>query len=201
MCLRPATPHWKAMSIMQLRLEQKVLDKEIRCWNTIPFYSTQAGGIMNPKLTLLASICVVLLACGCATIMHGTSQEISISSVPSGAEVIVNGQTHGLTPVVADLKRKDQHLIQIQLDGYQPFEIRLVRRTSGWVWGNIVFGGLIGLAVDAITGGLYKISPDEVRAELSKSGQTMFLEDEALLVVLKRPVSSEMELIGQLEPM
>lgn len=156
---------------------------------------------MNPRLTLLASICVVLLAAGCATIMHGTSQEISISSVPSGAEVIVDGKTQGLTPVVADLKRKDKHLIQIKLEGYQAYELHLVRKTSGWVWGNIVFGGLIGLAVDAISGGLYKISPDEVRAELSKSGQTMLMEDEALLVILKRPATSQMELIGQLKPM
>lgn len=156
---------------------------------------------MGPRATLLTSTCILLLTAGCATIMHGTSQEISISSVPSGAEVIVNGQTHGLTPVVADLKRKDQHLIQIQLDGYQPFEIRLVRRTSGWVWGNIVLGGLIGLAVDAISGGLYKISPDEVRAELSKSGQTLLEEDGVLLVILKRPITNDMELIGQLKPM
>ncbi len=42
----------------------------------------------------------------------------------------------------------------------------LNRKVSVWVWGNIVFGGLIGLPIDALTGGLYKIEPDVVSAEL-----------------------------------
>lgn len=41
-----------------------------------------------------------------------------------------------------------------------------MRNVSGWVWGNIVFGGIIGLAVDAISGGLYRLSPEQVMAEL-----------------------------------
>jgi hypothetical protein len=36
------------------------------------------------------------------------------------------------------------------------------------VWGNIVFGGIIGLAVDAITGGLYKLAPEQVSAQLAR---------------------------------
>ena len=159
------------------------------------------GCTMNVKGPLSTSICLLLLAGGCATIMHGTTQEISISSVPSGAKVLVDGKTRGLTPAVADLRRKDKHLIQIQLDGYQPYELHLVRRTSGWVWGNVVFLGWLGLAVDAITGGIYKMSLDEVRAELRKSDQTMLLEDGVLLVILARSITPEMELIGQLKPL
>ena len=33
---------------------------------------------------------------------------------------------------------------------------------GGWAWGNIVFAGLIGLMVDAWTGGLYELSQDHV---------------------------------------
>jgi hypothetical protein len=47
---------------------------------------------------------------------------------------------------------------------------RFVRaNVSGWVWGNIVFGGLIGLAVDAISGGLYNLSPEQLNTELRKT--------------------------------
>ncbi len=47
----------------------------------------------------------------------------------------------------------------------------LTKKTNGWVWGNIVFGGLIGLAIDASTGGMYKLTPEQVSAELRKEGR------------------------------
>jgi hypothetical protein len=103
-----------------------------------------------------------LLLAGCASIMHGTSQDIGLSSNPTNAKVTVDGQPHGNTPVVVKLARKDNHIVRMELDGYQPFEATLTRGTSGWVWGNIVFGGVIGLAVDAMTGGLYKINENQV---------------------------------------
>lgn len=57
--------------------------------------------------------------------------------------------------------------MRIELSGYQPFDMTLTRHVSGWVWGNIVFGGLIGLAVDAIDGAFYNLSPEQVSATLA----------------------------------
>ena len=104
---------------------------------------------------------------GCATIMHGTSQDIGLQSSPTNAKVLVDGLPMGNTPVVAKLSRKDNHIVKMNLDGYQPFEATLTRGTSGWVWGNIVFGGLIGLAVDAMSGGLYNLTPNQISGQLS----------------------------------
>jgi len=106
---------------------------------------------------------------GCATIMHGTSQDIGLQSSPTNAKVLVDGLPMGNTPVVAKLSRKDNHIVKMNLDGYQPFEATLTRGTSGWVWGNVVFGGLIGLAVDAMSGGLYNLSPNQISGQLSQS--------------------------------
>ena len=39
---------------------------------------------------------------------------------------------------------------------------------SGWVWGNLVFGGLIGLAVDAVSGGLYNLPPDQMTGVMNQ---------------------------------
>jgi hypothetical protein len=58
--------------------------------------------------------------------------------------------------------------VKLTLDGYQPFEATITRGTSGWVWGNIVFGGLIGLAVDAMSGGLYTLSPAQVSGQMTQ---------------------------------
>lgn len=43
------------------------------------------------------------------------------------------------------------------MDGYLPDETTLTKKVSGWVRGNLVFGGLIGLAVDAISGGMAQL--------------------------------------------
>jgi hypothetical protein len=57
-------------------------------------------------------------------------------------------------------------LVKIELPGYMPYETNLIRKVDGWIAGNIVFGGLIGLAVDAITGGMYKLTPEQIQSEL-----------------------------------
>jgi uncharacterized protein YceK len=150
-------------------------------------------------LVLLAQL---LLLAGCASIMHGTTQQVAVSSSPTGAQVTVDAMERGVTPVIADLKRKDNHVVRVTMDGYQPFEMALTRSVSGWVWGNIVFGGLIGLAVDAITGGLYKIAPEQVTADLKADGAALQVAEggEVLLVTVVLRPTAGMERIGTLAP-
>jgi uncharacterized protein YceK len=109
------------------------------------------------------------LLAGCATIMHGTDQDIGFSSSPTNARIVVDNQPRGVTPAVVKLSRKDNHIVRMELDGYQPFEATLTHSVSGWVWGNIVFGGVIGLAVDAMTGGLYAIQQNQVAGTLAQA--------------------------------
>lgn len=111
--------------------------------------------------------CVSLVCTSCATIVHGTRQSISISSMPSEACVWVDRTFVGRTPIIVEMTRKDNHVVCIQLEGYQPYEAVFTRQMSGWVFGNIVFGGVIGLAVDAISGGLYKLTPEQVHAQMA----------------------------------
>jgi len=152
-----------------------------------------------PGVTATAALLpALILAAACGTIMHGSSQQIGISSAPTGAQVHVNGNQLGVTPVLADLKRKDAQLIRVTMEGYRPFEMTLTRSVSGWVWGNLVFGGLIGLAVDAITGGLYKLSPEQVRAEMARAGVDTEREgDRIYVMVTLRPLPGA-ERIGSL---
>jgi len=101
---------------------------------------------------------------------------------------------------VANLARKDTHTIAIRLAGYEDYEITLTRSVTGWVWGNIVFGGIIGLAVDAITGGLYKLSPEQVMAEMRDSPTTLATDEEGTLfltVVLR--ADPRWTSVGQME--
>ena len=107
----------------------------------------------------------ILSLSGCATIIHGSRQEIGISSIPTGASVSVNGEKMGRTPTIVKVKRKDSQVVQILLDGYLPYEVVLIRKVDGWIVGNIIFGGLIGLIVDVATGSMYKLSPEQLTAE------------------------------------
>ena len=142
---------------------------------------------------------LVVLPIGCATIMHGKTQSVGVSSVPEGAKVTINNQDLGITPLFIELKRKDEHVVSISLEGYLPTRLTLQRKTSGWIWGNIVFGGLIGLAVDAITGGLYKLEPAQLSATMVKESSTAENLDDSIYVVTVLRPNSDWVKIGQLE--
>jgi hypothetical protein len=154
---------------------------------------------MSSSMKKMASaLLLTFVLIGCGTIMQGTTQEVGISSNPSSAKVSINGRDLGSTPIVADLKRKDTHTIKVELEGYQPYEITLTRKTSGWVWGNLVLGGLVGLVIDAVKGGMYNLTPDQVMAEMrdTKSAQVK-LEDGVYLNIVLVP-NPQWEKIGQL---
>ncbi len=136
---------------------------------------------------------------GCATIIHGTKQSVSISSTPSNAVVMIDGQEKGNTPLLIDLSRKDHHTVKITLDGFLPYETRLVRKVDGWIAGNIVFGGLIGLAVDAISGGMYKLTPDQLQAEMRSGANASIDKSSGLYLTVVLNPQKNWQKIGQLE--
>jgi hypothetical protein len=150
------------------------------------------------KLTILTVLMLVFTQ-ACGTIMQGTTQEVGISSNPSKASVTINGQDKGTTPMVLDLKRKDSHMIRLELDGYETYETTLTRKVSGWVWGNIVFGGLIGLVVDATAGGMYKLTPEQISAELRNGNLSLNEDNDGFFIAIVLEPKPEWERIGSLK--
>jgi hypothetical protein len=128
--------------------------------------------------TLLV-ILAVRLSTGCATIIHGTTQNIDISSAPDDAMVWVDGARIGTTPARLTLKRGDIHLIQLEKEGYKNATIKIDKSVSAWIIGNVVFGGLIGCGIDFISGGAYELKPERVDVNLTKlaamGGQTLHI--------------------------
>lgn len=149
---------------------------------------------MKPFLVL------TFLLTGCATIMHGTNQDIGISSNPTGAEVTVDGTLRGATPLVTEMKRGNNHIVKLQLPGYAPYEATFTKSVSGWVVGNLLFGGLIGLAVDAITGGLYNLSPEQLAAQLGPGTRVSLEDDDVIRVFVVMQPRPEWQLVAQLSP-
>lgn len=152
---------------------------------------------MKYFINLFIVLIVAVLLNSCATIINGTSQQVNITSTPIEAKVIIDGEELGKTPFIADLKRKDNHIVKIELDGYKTEVITLNGKTSGWFFGNCLFGGVIGMAVDAITGGMYKLQPEEIKRTMNVDKQQT-LNDGTLYIQFVMNADPKWEKIGQL---
>lgn len=148
----------------------------------------------------IVALAAVALLTACGSIMHGSSQDIGISSSPTNAEVSIDSLSAGHTPYIAKLSRRGNHIVRLTLPGYAPAELTVTRSVSGWVWGNLVFGGLIGLGVDAISGGLYKLSPEQLSGALAKESASIRTDKDGIYVLLVQKADPAWTKIGQLTP-
>lgn len=131
----------------------------------------------------------------CATIVNSPNQTMSISSYPSEATVTINRCYMGETPMIVSLKRGEDHFVKIELEGYRPYELILTRRISGWLAGNIIFGGVLGIVIDAVTGSMYKLTPEQIDAYLEAN--CLEAGSEFISVTLK--ADPDWEKVGELE--
>jgi hypothetical protein len=122
------------------------------------------------RLLPLASLALCsLLAGGCASIVKGTTQPIPVSSDPTGADVKLDGNRVGQTPMTVEVKRKTDHLLTLEKAGYQSESVAITRNIGGAVFGNILAGGLVGWGVDAVSGAQYNLTPATINVSLKPS--------------------------------
>jgi len=116
----------------------------------------------NKKLGYLISLnCFVVLALySCATIVDGQNQSITFNSAPSGAEIVLDGTSMGVTPLTVSLERASHDKVAIaKKDGYEDYQFRLSSGMNGWFLGNILSGGFIGSTTDLVSGAAYEYEP------------------------------------------
>ena len=119
------------------------------------------------------SFLLLAFSAGCASIGHGRYQQVAINSNPSGATVTVdcgNGaQPGGTTPATVSLKRNaDPCRIHLAKEGYEDSSVVFAKAVSGWIWGNLLFGGIPGWIIDAADGAMYNRVPDSASVTLVK---------------------------------
>jgi hypothetical protein len=91
-----------------------------------------------------------------------------VSSKPAGVIVKMDDRTV-TTPNCIQLHRGcPSYVLQFEKEGYKPVAIRLVQATDGWVWGNILIGGIIGIAIDFSNGSAYELTPEKTEIVLKK---------------------------------
>lgn len=116
---------------------------------------------------------------GCASILGDSKYPVTVSSAPAGASFEITdkkGQVihSGNTPSTITLKSGNGYFsgqtyqLKFKKEGYPDKTVELDSGLSGWYWGNILIGGLIGmLIVDPLTGAMYKL-PESVSADMGK---------------------------------
>lgn len=162
---------------------------------------------MKNLLTKAGIIVVALLLTNCAAIVHGNKQLVDISSQPAGAKVYIDNHVYGTTPTTVKLKRsgrfpgessyKKNYAVKIELDGYYPYEMKINRTVDGWFFGNIIIGGLLGIIIDAASGSMYRLTPDQVITTMGRNSSVMKNGDD-IYIAVSLEIDPEWEKIGQL---
>ncbi len=117
---------------------------------------------------------------GCASIVSKSTYPISITSKPNKTEITVVNRKgdmvyHGTTPALVLLKsgqsffKRAEYEVQFQKQGYQSKKEPIKFRLDPWYFGNILFGGAIGmLIIDPASGAMYRLKTPFVIAELEE---------------------------------
>ena len=130
------------------------------------------GGIMRLSVVSLRLLLVVSVfgVSGCASITRGTKDTLVIESDPLGADVTLSNGLKGKTPATFKLPRKEAVVVKIEREGYEPVEVQVIPQVVGagaaGMAGNVLVGGLIGVAVDASTGSMKDLKPNPVSVKL-----------------------------------
>ena len=121
-------------------------------------------------LKIIICVAAVVSLTGCATITRGTTSQLQIISDPSGADVRTTlGQTC-VTPCTLTVSRKDEFSVSFSAPGYEPASVSVRSQIAGagaaGVAGNLLFGGIIGVGVDAASGATLEHVPNPVNVTL-----------------------------------
>ncbi len=130
---------------------------------------------MNTKFKIkTASILLSssILFTSCASIVSKSSYPISINSAPSEAQIVIKDKKgieifSGQTPATLKLKSgsgffgKARYQVTFNKSGYQTKTVPVEFKLNGWYFGNLLFGGFLGmLIIDPATGAMYKIETE-----------------------------------------
>ena len=103
---------------------------------------------------------VVVLLSGCATMIRGTSQPISINTDPSGATATLSDGRSCTTPCTLEAKRKETLQIALEKEGCNSTSTAMVPTLAG-------AGAILGGMVDYGTGAVYDLQPNPLFVKLT----------------------------------
>ncbi len=114
----------------------------------------------SPKLVAVVVIVFgALQLSACASIIKGSTAAINVTSPPvTGANCVLSsgqGNWQLTTPASVTVERSKEDIqVRCTKDGYQDATAIIPSNFEGWTVGNLIFGGIIGVGVDAATGAM-----------------------------------------------
>jgi hypothetical protein len=117
-----------------------------------------------------------LMVTGCATIISGTSQLMTVNANVDGAEVHLlteeGDRLLGTTPLTTRVKRGYEGTLRVTAEGYRPYESALNKKINSVFWVNILSGGVFGSTTDYTSGAMYEYEPSTYMVSLQPAGQS-----------------------------
>ncbi|MEH6416680.1 PEGA domain-containing protein [Pseudomonas sp. CGJS7] len=118
--------------------------------------------VSRPALALAALL--TLAGSGCATFVRGSTQAVTIDSLPGGATASLSNGERCSTPCTLKLKRKHPVAVELCKPGYRQalaqISSEVGRGGAFGLAGNMLVGGLIGAGVDAASGAAKDLNPN-----------------------------------------
>ena len=111
-----------------------------------------------------AALSALLLATGCASIVDGTTQVVSVETVTNAGKVDgascklqnTKGVYFVTTPGTVAVRRAYGDMnVSCEMPGFPASQASVKSTTKAMVAGNILFGGLIGASIDTASGAAY----------------------------------------------
>jgi hypothetical protein len=146
----------------------------------------------------------LIFGTGCASIIHGGNRNVTVASNPAGAKVTISKTSgemvhSGSTPLTVSLSPKGSYFsgqrynVKLELPGYRTAYAAITPEMSGWYWGNLVFGGLLGLLViDPLTGAMWNLVPERIEQTLTPiQAATINARDGFVVVLLSETTPGE----------
>jgi hypothetical protein len=116
-----------------------------------------------------------IVLAGCASMTRGTQNQVQITSDPPGAEAKTSAGHACVTPCTLTFGRKDEFSVVISKAGYEsqevPVRTQLANSGAAGFAGNVLVGGVVGMAVDASTGATLEHCPNPVAVTLRRIGR------------------------------
>lgn len=124
------------------------------------------------RLSML--LCAALFITGCGSITRGTSEPVQITSEPASAEISTSIGHKRKSPCTITVDRKTSFTAYAEHPGYHRGSVEIGTKVSGkgaaGFAGNVVAGGLIGMAVDSATGAALDHHPNPAKIVLVPIG-------------------------------
>ena len=121
-------------------------------------------------MRIIAIIALALTVSGCATVTRGTTSQVQFNSDPPGVAMRTSHGHNCVTPCTLQMNRKDEFIATFSKPGFADQQVPVGTKVAGegvaGFAGNVLIGGVVGMAADAATCATLEHYPNPVSVTL-----------------------------------